>query len=255
MLKALAIASSTILRRPWIQAKHLAGVLDFITAPRAKDPEISAILSKVGLLLRWRGKWALNFILHALETAQVENLPFYNSLLVQAKQSIQKAVSLGDAPIIEQFKTKCQDALTVNTRDVAPQPTGRKLKQAHTALRAVLRNAACVEAQKYLRQKVANLVHEGELCAILLALHLPPKNVASDVTRCYALRWAIAEEADAYFIYRQYATRDEQCRVIAKEKNCTTTMGLVINQFAKAAIHIKAAPMTLPKPSVVCCHL
>ena len=212
LLKALAIASSTILRRPWIQAKHLAGVLDFIKAPRAMDPEMSATLSKVGLLLRWRGKWALNVILHDLENAHAVNLPFYSSLLLQAKQAIQKSVSLGDSPIIEQFKSKCQDALSAAPPGVSPHSGGRKLKHAQIALRAVLRNAACVEAQGYLRQKVANHVHESQLCAILLALNLPPRNVASDVTRCYALRWAIVEEADAYFVYRQFASRDEQCR-------------------------------------------
>ena len=77
----------------------------------------------------------------------------------------------------------------------------------------MLRNAACVQAQGYLRQKVANHAHERQLCAILLALNLPPKNVASDVTRCYALRWAIVEEADAYFVYRQY-----QCRVCLRKQ-------------------------------------
>ena len=218
MLKALAIASSTILRRPWIQAKHLAGVLDFIKAPRAMDPEGSATLSKVGLLLRWRGKWALNIILHDLETAQVANLPFYHSLLLQARQAIQKSVSLGDAPIVEQFQVKCQEALSVPPRDVAQHSNSRKLKQAQMALRTVLRNAACVEAQGYLRQKVVNHVHESQLCSILLALNLPPKNVASDVTRCYALRWAIAEEADAYFVYRQFASRDERCRACLRDK-------------------------------------
>ena len=35
---------------------------------------------------------------------------------------------------------------------------------------------------------------------ILLTLNLPPKTIASNITRCYALRWAVAEEADAYFI-------------------------------------------------------
>ena len=84
-------------------------------------------------------------------------------------------------------------------------------------MRAVLRNAACVEAQGYLRQKVANLPHAGELCSILLALNLPPKTIAPNITRCYALRWAIAEEADAYFIYRQFATRDEQCRACMRQ--------------------------------------
>ena len=218
MLKALAIASSTILRRPWIQAKHMAGVFDFIKAPRAMDPEIGAILSKVGLLLRWRGKWALNVILHDLENAHAANLPFYHSLLVQARQAIQKSVSLGDSPIIEQFKSKCHDALSAALPRVSPHSGGRKLKQAQIALRAVLRNAACVQAQGYLRQKVANHAHERQLCAILLALNLPPKNVASDVTRCYALRWAIVEEADAYFVYRQYASRDEQCRVCLRKQ-------------------------------------
>ena len=139
MLKALAIASSTILRRPWIQAKHMAGVFDFIKAPRAMDPEIGAILSKVGLLLRWRGKWALNVILHDLENAHAANLPFYHSLLVQARQAIQKSVSLGDSPIIEQFKSKCHDALSAALPRVSPHSGGRKLKQAQIALRAVLR--------------------------------------------------------------------------------------------------------------------
>ena len=140
------------------------------------------------------------------------------SLLLQARQAIQKSVSLCDAPIVEQFQVKCQEALSVPPRDVAQHSNSRKLKQAQMALRTVLRNAACVEAQGYLRQKVANHAHESQLCSILLALNLPPKNVASDVTRCYALRWAIAEEADAYFVHRQFASRDERCRARLRDK-------------------------------------
>ena len=67
-----------------------------LSGTRAMDPETGATLSKFGLLLRWRSRWALNAIIHDLGTPQPGQYPF-SAILTQARTAIQKAVLLCDA--------------------------------------------------------------------------------------------------------------------------------------------------------------
>ena len=213
-----SIMSKVVIRRPWIQAKHLPGTFYLLGIKSLGSPRAQSIVSQVSLLLRWHGRYAAEWLLRRESPACLTPRPFLASLVRTLKGYLSAAREQFEVNTGQNFDRQLNLVARFANSHTKPTIDWPALcARLLGLLKQGLREAAAREAREYLGAKLTNLPYPHYAFRLLTVMTRLPLKHLSAVNRLYALRWLTGEETDDYFVYRQFASRNGSCALCRME--------------------------------------
>ena len=202
LTKYYGMIRSMLAPRPWLQAKHLPGVVSYLKLGILHCPSIHLYSSFLGYCLRCYGEPIAAWL-----CALTPTLPPLPRQLILGLHSVQSALIASNPFNPEPFSDSFQRFIFAGLNHSTLSHKLTSLLKRHLTRRLFH------QTRNFLLQRNAQVPWAWQSTPALFdALHCTPTKVIPSFTRLAIVRWYLDTEPDVHFRLRPYLTRRTPCR-------------------------------------------